>query len=199
MGQGMTGLSRDVPTLTCFISRMILEPQTVAQLQLCVGHLAPLAPAVAPLAPAAGSSTWAESKFIWQGGKKPIHAPCPVYCRAPPVRCSSAQSTPLSCSQWPAKQYSLEQCLERPGREINPNRPLQQGMLLAFSSPPLGIQRDLFCLSPQRGGEACEIFQQYIAFIVQASVQPEWTSPLTARSRCLWRQPQQRCSGGTTP
>lgn len=36
-------------------------------------------------------------------------------------------------------------------------------------------------------------------FCQQASVQLEWTSPLTARSRHPQRHPQQRCPGGTAP
>lgn len=93
----------------------------------------------------------------------------------------------------------MEQCLERPGVRENPSHLSQQGKVLVFSSPPLGIGRELFCFSPQRGGKASGIFQQRIAFVVQASVRPDWTSPLTARSRCPWRHLQQRCSGGTAP
>lgn len=37
-----------------------------AQLQVGVGHQAPRAPAV-------GSPKWAESRFIWRGGRKPTH------------------------------------------------------------------------------------------------------------------------------
>lgn len=170
-GQGATGLHRDVPTLACFISRMILEPHTVAQLQLGVGHLAPLAPAVAPLAPAVGSSKQAEDGSIYvKVVKNPPMHPCLVYCGAPVVRCSSAQSTPLRCNRRQAKWHCVEQCLERPGLRVNPSHPLQQDKLLVFSSPPLGTERELFCPSPQRGKEASGIFQQLIAFIVQASV-----------------------------
>lgn len=160
-----------------------------AQLQVGVGHQAPRAPAV-------GSPKWAESRFIWRGGRKPTHAPMSRLLQG--TSCAMQLSSEhASVLQPAAKWHSVEQCLERPGFGVNPSHPSQQGKLLLFSSPLLGIGRELCCPSPQRGGEASGIFQQHVAFVVQASVQPHWTSPLSARPRCPWRHPQQRCSERT--
>lgn len=176
-----------MPTLACFISGMISELRTVAhssrsvwvtklhELQL-LGHLSGL-------------------KAGLYGGV--VENP-PMSHLLQGTSCAMQLSSEhASVLQPAAKWHDMEQCPERPEFGVNPSHPSQQGKLLVFSSPLLGIGRELFCPSPQRGGEASRIFQQHVVFVVQASVQPDWTCPLSARPRCPWRHPQQRCSGRT--
>lgn len=112
-----------------------------AQLQVGVGQQAPRAPAV-------GSPKWAESRFIWRGGRKPTHAPMSRLLQG--TSCAMQLSSEhASVLQPAAKRHGMKQCLERPEFGVNPSHPSQQGKLLVFSSPLLGIGRELFCPSPQ--------------------------------------------------